>query len=290
MAEAFRQQEAESRKSSGSGAELRCPHCEAEYEEGAQFCGECGMPLSPAGQCPSCKAVVPAGADICEACGAWLLEGKCKFCYAPLEEGAKFCAECGNPVDGIRCPRCGNLSYFDFCKHCDLPLTEQAREMIKILEESEELRSLVDEGKKSPLETPELMELKRMKEYEERLQKGHSNSSQGSSSSSQNVEGGQAEALKVIGKLQDRKFKNNQEARRFFGALKVILPMITKKQVVLRTKEQKLIGWRCYAYNNIHQGPQGCAKPEAGGEWIFENITKTKIKEIKTTENKDIEI
>jgi ribosomal protein L40E len=273
MAEFFRQQDATERKSFSFDAELQCPHCQAEYEEGAQFCGECGMPLSPAGQCPSCKAVVPAGADICEKCGTWLLEGKCKFCYAPLEDGAKFCGECGNPVDGIRCPKCGNLSYFDFCKHCDLPLTEQAREMIKNLEESEELRSLVEEDKKSPLETPELMELKQTKEDEEEIQKEHSLSDM-EPLSSQNVEGDQEEVTKVMGKLKERKFKNNQEARRFFGALKVIFSKITKKQVVKRKKIKQVIGWRCYAYNNVHpEGPQGCAKPEYGGEWIFETTT-----------------
>jgi hypothetical protein len=157
--------------------------------------------------------------------------------------------------------------------------------MIKNLEESEELRSLVEEDKKSPMETPELMELKRMKEYEERLEKKRPHRSQGPAplfaqgvddviQAVQKAEKEQIEVSKLIKELQQRQFKNNQEARRFFGALKVILPIITKTR--------KPIGWRCYAYNNVHpEGPQGCAKPEAGGEWIFETTTTTEIKEVE---------
>ncbi|MGQ0700467.1 MAG: hypothetical protein ACT4PZ_19785 [Panacagrimonas sp.] len=48
---------------------------------------------------------------------------------APVVESQAYCGQCGNPVAGISCPGCGELSIFDFCKTCAIPLTSEARQL-----------------------------------------------------------------------------------------------------------------------------------------------------------------
>jgi len=268
---------------------LLCPTCGNENEQEAKYCSECGESLQPAGQCPKCGASILPGADICEVCGEWLLEGQCKFCYAPLEEGAKFCGECGNPVDGVVCFQCGMLSIFDFCKHCGIPLTPQAHQMIKALHESEEFQSLLREVSSTP-PTPgpapadeELQFLEQWRQFKAQWSKGRQKR-QGFNLGDvkeivervQDIEPAQEAKppASAMEKLQQRHFKTNQEARRFFGALKVLLPTIVKTRVPL--------GWRCVAYDCFHpEGPQACADPSKGGVWIFEDKEEVQIKEVQ---------
>ena len=122
--------------------ELSCPQCDHVSEKGATFCVECGHGFFI--PCPLCTHPNIVGADICEGCGEWLLEGVCKFCYAPSHEGDSFCGNCGNPPMGITCPQCQQLSHFDFCKNCDIPLTEQALEAIKNFQADPVLVTLMD--------------------------------------------------------------------------------------------------------------------------------------------------
>ncbi len=256
-----------------------CPECGQENEAGALFCVNCGTAFSTLKQCPSCHAQIFPGADICESCGTWLLEGQCKFCYAPLEENTKFCPECGNPAEGVICPKCGNLSYFDFCKHCGIPLTVQAHQTIKELAKTLGM-NISESTDVAPSE--EVMELKKIKEYQKKIEENQKNGENKQlfkqkelNELIQNMEQSQNQSKELtqpelLQKLQQRTFKNNQEARRFFGALKVILPVVTSQPV----------GWLCKAYNCLHpDGPQSCANPAPGGEWIF-NL-KTDLKEVQ---------
>jgi hypothetical protein len=48
----------------------------------------------------------------------------------------------------------------------------------------------------------------------------------------------------VINQLQKKEFKDSQEARRFYGALKILLPKIKKVP----------IGWRCNFTDTVHPG------------------------------------
>lgn len=280
----------------GSEAEdtLSCAACGALNEPEARYCCECGTSIHSAGQCPRCGASILPGGDICEVCGEWLLPDKCKFCYAPIEEEAKFCAECGNPVDGIQCPKCSKLSYFDFCKHCGIPLTAQSQEMIRELQDAEEFKALLQNIQTiSQPATPvpdeaDLQELMRMKQYEKKFKKIEKSQAPQQTFRLGNVEetielakktkeseqktASPSDLTASLQKLQQKTFKTNQEARRFFGALKVLLPTMVKVPVP--------IGWRCNAFNCFHpDGPQGCADPGPGGEWIFEERSEIKIKE-----------
>lgn len=110
----------------------KCEHCGGESPAGSRFCANCGHALAKIQDCPQCHAHITSGADICERCGTWILRGQCKFCLSEVAEDASFCGECGNPQAGIICPKCGSLSIFDFCKRCDIPLSQQGREQVAI--------------------------------------------------------------------------------------------------------------------------------------------------------------
>ena len=105
-----------------------CPHCGAELEEGfedddeqeqfdddldqvadtgeliewAEFCTNCGEPISPENaECPSC------GMDLCPDCGH------------PLEEDQDVCPGCGAEFS-FSCPDCGKdlPAEADVCPYC----------------------------------------------------------------------------------------------------------------------------------------------------------------------------
>lgn len=284
-----------------------CPNCNTMNELESKFCAECGYNFEGEKRCPKCGTRVSPTADICEACGEWLLEGNCKFCYADIEEGTTYCSECGNPVAGIVCPQCSQLSYFDFCKHCNIPLTGTAQKMLADMKndpQKQDLLNIFQNYKQGLIETEKLNE--------------------------------------ILDKMKDIKFSSNQEARRFFMALspfitihkdkipgkekedlfkmkayiekvekkkkKISTPLfserqkesiqeidkIVNKEIKRREEEerkrqeeerrkqeeerksreeeerQRRKGWICNAYGNLHSdGPADCADPSQGGHWVI---------------------
>lgn len=109
------------------------------------------------------------------------------FCYAHIDEDQAFCGECGNSTSGIPCPRCGELSIFDFCKSCGIPLSIQAKEMVQETAKDplfQEMASLIEQLGSSPITESESAPIKadlvtiqkdhddqvlRLKEYRESL-------------------------------------------------------------------------------------------------------------------------
>jgi hypothetical protein len=250
-------------------------------------------------KCQNCGWGCSITADICENCGDWLLKGKCNFCYTDVEEGQKFCAECGNPPEGIICHSCGKLSHFDFCLQCNIALTEQANETIEMIANSIEFQNLTTINEDEIYNTNEKIkhskiESEKLKNYlskfaeqqpkkknlftlndnpngnvEENL-KTLEQSKQSIKTKEQEILFEQQKEIKALKLLEDTRsktFSSNQEARKFFGALKILLPTVIQK------------GWRCNAYNCVHEGgPQECAAPASGGTWLYETIFKqTKI-------------
>ncbi len=49
---------------------MKCPRCQAQNREGAQFCRECGTRFGAV--CPTCGTKVEGGSKFCDACGATL--------------------------------------------------------------------------------------------------------------------------------------------------------------------------------------------------------------------------
>lgn len=52
-------------------SDMKCPRCQAENREGAQFCRECGARLAT--KCPNCGAAIEPGSKFCDACGTALI-------------------------------------------------------------------------------------------------------------------------------------------------------------------------------------------------------------------------
>jgi len=251
-------------------------------------------------KCFSCGWGVSETADICENCGEWLLRGKCNFCYAEIEEGQKFCSECGNPPTGISCKTCGALSHFDFCPQCNTSLTQQANETIELIVNSIEFQNLIKINESDTFNTNEKakqsdIELEKLKSYlskfsEQKHKKksifllnenpnGNVNenikaveqSKQNIKKEEQNIflkHQAEIQALKLLEDTRCKTFSTNQEARKYFGALKILLPQIVQKRVPL--------GWTCNAYGCTHSsGPQECADPSQGGTWTYKSTTET---------------
>jgi len=249
-------------------------------------------------KCFNCGWGLSESADICENCGEWLLKGKCNFCYAEVEEGQKFCSECGNPPTGISCKSCGTLSHFDFCPQCNASLTEQASEAIELIVNSIEFQNLIkiNEGEifnineKSKQSDIEFEKLKRyLSKFSEQNQKKKNVFSLNESPninidinikaielSKQNIKNEELtillkhqkelEALKLLEDTRSKIFSSNQEARKYFGALKVLLPKVIQKRTP--------IGWRC-SVGYIHRGPHECSLASSGGTWIYNETTET---------------
>jgi hypothetical protein len=250
-------------------------------------------------KCPNCGWGVTETADICENCGDWLLKGKCNFCYAEVEEGQKFCSECGNTPDGINCPSCGTLSHFDFCPKCNVSLTDQANETIDLIVNSDEFQNLIKINESEIFNTNEKekqsdIELKNLESYlskftEQKHKKKNSFSLNDNSSvkienlianvehsrqaiakeEQRKIETQKAEtlALKLLEDTRNKTFSSNQEARKYFGALKILLPKVVQRKIPT--------GWTCNAYSCTHTGgPQECADPSKGGTWSYTSITE----------------
>jgi eukaryotic-like serine/threonine-protein kinase len=53
---------------------MKCPKCQAENRDGAQFCADCGQLLRSDVTCPRCGSASPRGKRFCDNCGQSLLD------------------------------------------------------------------------------------------------------------------------------------------------------------------------------------------------------------------------
>lgn len=275
-----------------------CPNCGAINELSAQFCAECGYNFSGERHCPKCGAKVSPNADICEVCGEWLLKGKCKFCYADIEEGATYCAECGNPAAGIVCPQCGNLSYFDFCKHCNIPLTPMAKKMVKDMKNDPAEQDLVNLLESYiPEETKEVSsekgELLKMKAYTEKMNKKTRKKKTFTPLFSER----QKESIKEMDKITDEEIKRQEEEKRRREEerkrqeeerrrraeekrkkLEALLDQMKNKTFSTNQEARRYYsshrpknpsGWICNYSGMKHDRPEDCEDPAQGGHWVI---------------------
>lgn len=250
-------------------------------------------------QCPSCGNAVRVTADICERCGHWLKVGQCCFCYSEVKPGQKFCRECGNPPLGITCPQCNTFSHFDFCPSCSTALSKRAKPYLEAFQQSPAFAELIQlskiaEASQSPSTTTKTSseipdKLDQLKAYLQQFEKSKDKKQPpGFSFNNNNTDASEAlekasrqedipqqkdnkaaelELMKKIALLQQQTFSDNQSARMFYTAIKVLLPQMIK------TKEKRITGWLCNFAGVIHAAPHECSEPNLGGEWQYETYT-----------------
>ncbi len=249
-------------------------------------------------QCPSCGNAVRPTADICEHCGQWLKDGQCCFCYTEVRAGQKFCRECGNPPLGITCPSCNTFSHFDFCPTCNTAVSKRAAPYLEAMKQSPLFAELFALSRKAGevsseavnKETSSVDQLNSLKAYLQQFDQSTDvkNQTPGFTFQNNNIDASEAlekaakqeniiqkqdtsaadlELMKKIALLQQQTFTDNQSARMFYTAIKVMIPELVK------TKEKRLTGWLCNFAGVIHAAPHECSEPNLGGEWQFETYT-----------------
>jgi len=276
-----------------SAVEGVCSSCQTINKKTAKFCEECGEPLEVL-LCPECRSAVYPDADICEKCGAWLLPGKCRFCYADISDEDSFCPECGNPAGGIKCTKCSEMNFFDFCKKCNSPLTESAlimmaqaqndpaqKEIEHALKQLAELEKSLEQAanqsqidEKAKREKDEKLKRLRMLEsfYKTSSEKKEISTPKRESPKSLFNE----EQEKRLSAAEKEKRHSEIEARR-----KQLQKELDKSQNKTFETPQKArcffnatkppgnLVWECNFVHAIHPAPHDCAKPHLGGKWII---------------------
>ena len=80
--------------STASVAKVSCPNCNAQVNEGVNFCPECGNGM--VNKCVHCQAALKGKPKFCPECGGnQEVKSACPSCNEPLEGAPKFCPHCG---------------------------------------------------------------------------------------------------------------------------------------------------------------------------------------------------
>ena len=74
----------------------------------------------------------------------------------------------------------------------------------------------------------------------------------------------QAQLNEAMLKFRGKTFPDNQEARKFFMNIIAGLPDEIARKITSRG-----MGWRCNAYDNVHDSPLDCGDPSRGGVWLI---------------------
>ena len=266
-------------------ATVQCPHCGTVNEADAVFCASCGKPLHMM-KCPHCGADVDPDADYCEVCHHYIRTEVCSFCGSHLAGSEAYCPECGSPRGGIVCPVCHTLNSFAFCKQCGNALTEEAKLMVKELQQNpeyKELQDLVAEYSQLDDMVPysserDIVREKLNTQLRERVLKllaedrGIQNPEipvkKTKRMTKEELNEKKAEKIRELSSVLD-KFAIPQQpspvkARNFAMAC---------KPVGVR------LAWVCNYKHAMHSSPCGCAKPQLGGKWVV--LGKNSSVEIK---------
>jgi len=236
-----------------------CPKCNAELPADAVFCPECGS--SSGHVCAKCGKTNPPSSDICQYCHAWLLEGKCKFCYSPVDVEDAFCSECGKPKDGITCPKCRQLSIFDFCKHCGVPVTKEALEEVQAAQNEIKTAAAFASASSpvAPKPAAPIAEPQTVVDSEDDLSSRRIRRADRKVNPQKVVE----EKEEVLASLEDAKARAMENAYKKFST-----PQAARRWHIAR-RHPDALGWLCNYAGCVHLyaegGPDDCHDPSRGG-------------------------
>ncbi len=94
------QQTSETASTSSNTSTMSCPHCDADINATAKFCGECGKAVQVEKvPCILCETMIKKDAKFCGECGTkQVTEKTCENCGKTNKATAKFCGDCGESL------------------------------------------------------------------------------------------------------------------------------------------------------------------------------------------------
>lgn len=252
-----------------------CPFCGAANDPEALFCAQCGQPINKS-TCPHCGAEMDPDADFCEVCHHYIRKDVCSFCGAFLSGNEAYCPECGSPRGGLVCPTCHSLNDFAFCKKCGTALTDEARMLVKELQQNpdyQEMMDIVQDYTKLENALPynserdiirEQMNIKLRERVLTLLAKD------------EGIEN------PVISKPESKRMTKEELEERKAMRVKMLSAILDKMAVPASASPAKArnyamaskpagvrLAWVCNYKHAMHSSPCGCAKPQLGGKWVI---------------------
>lgn len=262
-----------------------CPFCGAVNDQEAMFCAQCGQPISKA-TCPHCGAETDPDVDFCEICQHYIRKDVCSFCGAHLSGNEAYCPECGSPRGGLVCPTCHSLNDFAFCKKCGSALTEEAKMMVRELQNNpdyQELLEIVQDFAKLENALPYNSERDIVREQmnqklrervltllaeDEGVEHPVVRKLESNRMTKEELEEQKAVKIKMLSSILDK-----------LAVLPSASPVKARNFAMASKPVGVRLAWVCNFKHAMHSSPCGCAKPHLGGKWVV--LGKNSSAEIK---------
>ena len=229
--------------------------------------------------CPNCGCEVLPGSEICPCCGYKMVD-YCTFCGADIPHGVDVCPECGANAHGIRCSKCGTVSFRAFCSHCNEPLTKVALKA-------------VEKAQKDPLfiKAQELYDrIEALSANKENDEDSPEYANEESPSEITELDLLKQELREVFEKMTPPENSTPQQKRNYYCARKVqglsFEKVNVEKEVVKTVKKYGCVGWVCNLCGMLHSHPAQCVRPELGGNWIYGDYTANEIVKVNEIQKK----
>jgi len=254
----------------------QCVFCYAALDPNAAFCAECGNPKEGI-KCPDCGNL--SIFDFCTKCGKPLTEGAAlalelaksdpdaKKLLDSIQETAAIETELAGLEALINSPLPSGS--FNDIPPDDVPAPpvkkslftdSQLSAIIKTAENREAAAARQAEAVKKARDFERKQEEEKKREEQAIARKAAEKARKEAEERRKELEiqraKAKADAEEALKQLQNKTFLNQQEARRFYNAVK--------------TLGISPDGWLCNTYSTLHtDGPNGCANPSGGGCWIY---------------------
>lgn len=243
-------------------------------------------------RCTQCGTSIDAAVEICPECGTYLDETHCSFCGEEMEADDRFCPECGSPRGGLTCSRCGTLNFRSFCRCCNEPLDERARQELRRAEQdpifqsinrlAEEMADmeafLADDADPEPHAASQRNE-KLLSRYQDLLTENAVvvQSAAASPADRVNPFARQGVSKEELATLYREKVAQMQQLMDSLSAEAGSTPQMQRdyysaRKIKTLRRAQTPSCWQCNYCGAYHAQPSQCSYPELGGHWIYEEI------------------